>query len=91
MKVIKKPIVVEAFRFDDTFDNAPLEFRKAVLCKNAFTDNETYCINTLEGELEINKGDWIIKGIVGEFYAIKNDIFLKTYSKEKNRNKTTRR
>jgi hypothetical protein len=38
-------------------------------------------IKTLEGSLKVSDGDWIIKGIKGEFYPIKNDIFLETYEK----------
>lgn len=40
-----------------------------------------FLINTLEGLMTASKGDWIIKGIKGEFYPIKNDIFLETYEK----------
>ena len=38
-------------------------------------------IKTLEGNMKISHGDWIIRGVNGEFYPIKNDIFLKTYEK----------
>jgi len=34
---------------------------------------------TLEGGHIVSPGDWIIKGVKGEFYPIKNDIFLETY------------
>jgi hypothetical protein len=36
-------------------------------------------IKTLEGIMTAIVGDWIIKGIKGEFYPCKNDIFLMTY------------
>jgi hypothetical protein len=36
-------------------------------------------IETLEGTMSANIGDWIIKGINGEFYPCKRDIFEKTY------------
>jgi hypothetical protein len=36
-------------------------------------------IPTLEGEMRADKGDWIIKGIKGEFYPCKPDIFAATY------------
>ncbi|WP_425452782.1 hypothetical protein [Ammoniphilus oxalaticus] len=39
---------------------------------------ETY-IRTLEGDMRVNKGDYIIKGIQGEFYPCKPDIFKATY------------
>ena len=43
---------------------------------------ETYAmIETLEGTMRANIGDWIIKGVKGEFYPVKNEIFLETYEK----------
>lgn len=36
-------------------------------------------INTLEGEMHASKGDWIIRGVQGEYYPCKPDIFDKTY------------
>lgn len=38
-------------------------------------------IETLEGRMQISDGDWIIKGVHGEFYPCKPDIFQKTYEK----------
>lgn len=40
-----------------------------------------YFICTPEGELEINLNDWIIRGIKGELYPCKQDIFEMTYQK----------
>lgn len=40
-----------------------------------------YYLKTLEGELEIHQGDWIATGVDGEHWAIKDDIFKKSYSK----------
>lgn len=40
-------------------------------------------INTLEGEMIGNAGDYLIKGVNGEFYPCKPDIFHKTYEKTK--------
>ena len=42
-----------------------------------------HVISTLEGDMEVSPGDWIIKGVVGEFYPCKPDIFEKTYEKVK--------
>ena len=36
-------------------------------------------IRTLEGDMKADLGDWIIKGVNGEFYPCKSDIFAKTY------------
>lgn len=38
------------------------------------------CIETLEGVMCANWGDWIIKGVKGEFYPCKPDIFAQTYT-----------
>lgn len=44
-------------------------------------DKNRLTIATLEGSFWVDPGDWIIKGIVGEFYSIKPDIFESTYEK----------
>lgn len=44
------------------------------------TDKEVY-IETLEGVMKAEKGDYIIKGIMGEYYPCKPDIFEVTYDK----------
>ena len=36
-------------------------------------------VRTLEGDMDARPGDWIIRGVKGEFYPVKNDIFLETY------------
>ncbi len=40
---------------------------------------ESIAIDTLEGQMNASAGDWIIKGINGEFYPCRDDIFRKTY------------
>lgn len=42
-----------------------------------------YLLPTLEGRLALYKGDWIATGVDGEYWAIKNDIFKKTYQEVK--------
>jgi len=44
------------------------------------TDEEVY-IETLEGVMKADKGDWIIKGVKGELYPCKPDVFEMTYEK----------
>lgn len=44
------------------------------------TDEEVY-IETLEGVMKAEKGDWIIKGVKGELYPCKPDVFEMTYEK----------
>ena len=79
-KYVKKPVTVEAVQW--TGDN-----RKDIwdFCTLAYfnTDFETgdlhLMIQTLEGTMEASVGDYIIKGIKGEFYPCKPDIFHLTY------------
>lgn len=79
MKFRKKPVVIEAIRWNGN--------REAIA---AFIPAEQFhfigngkrhelVIHALEGELKAQRGDWIIKGIKGEFYPCKPDIFKSTY------------
>ena len=40
---------------------------------------ECILIDTLEGKMRANPGDWIIRGVKGEFYPCRDDIFAATY------------
>ena len=71
MKYRKKPVVVEAFRYG--YDELPEWFDKKMLC------GTKVFVDTLEGRMIGNFGDFIIKGVNGEFYPCKPDIFAKTY------------
>ena len=76
MKYRKKPIVIEAFRFG--YDTPPKWFLEADGHTGDVYDN--FCIiNTLEGSVVAKIGDWIIKGIEGELYPCKHEIFIQTY------------
>ena len=79
MKFRKKPVVIEAVQF--TGDNwmAMGEFigSKASLAKE--WGENILLIETLEGTMKAQQGDWIIKGVKGEFYPCKPDIFELTY------------
>ena len=55
--------------------------KKPVIVEAYQTDKEMY-IETLEGTMKANKGDFIIRGIKGELYPCKEDIFYATYEKE---------
>jgi hypothetical protein len=78
MKFRKKPVVVEAIQWKDQ----PL----TELVQQGFTINayvyphdRSLAIQTLEGTMVALIGDWIIKGVKGEFYPCKPDIFEQTY------------
>lgn len=80
----KKPVVIEAFCWtggpDQTED--PIWIVEAIEAGTVF-----FCpdpggrlhISTLEGTMTADKGDWIIKGVKGEIYACKPEIFEATY------------
>lgn len=83
MKYRKKPVVIEAMQFNrenikelEKFTNNKL---KKVLIERRIDGIATCKIETLEGTMTAKEGDYIIKGINGEFYPCKPDIFEKTY------------
>ena len=81
MKYRKKPVVIEAFRFQIDAA-APDWFMDRVTDNIIITHEDGTCdINTLEGIMKSDKGDYIILGVNGEVYPCKPDIFGKTYDK----------
>ena len=88
-KYRKKPIVVEAVQI--TYDTAQeiakdlgskvvslVTFEEDFLTDDAHT---VLSIHTLEGNMRARESDYIVKGIKGEFYPVKKDIFDATYEK----------
>ena len=55
------------------------KFRKKPVVISAYQTDKELKIQTLEGEMTANVGDWIIIGVNGEVYPCKPDIFAKTY------------
>lgn len=81
MKYRKKPVVIEAIQFTDTSD-CLLELGELGLEVRVSYNNKlqpVLLIPTLEGTMTAQLGDFIIKGVNGEFYPCKPDIFEKTY------------
>lgn len=79
MRYRKKPVEVEAFRYG--YDKLPTWFIKQKDI-NVFPVNDITCIiKTLEGNMIVSLGDYVIKGVNGELYPCKKDIFDKTYEK----------
>lgn len=78
MKYRKKPIVIEAMKFDSSLNvvSRILEWSSPTLLR--LMHNGLH-IPTLEGTMIASRGDWIIKGIKGEFYPCKPDIFEASY------------
>lgn len=92
MKYRKKPVVIEAIQLRwDTWDEicdfvnvSSLDTTGAVgFNPDNNPDKIGLKIKTLEGVMEATENDWIIKGVNGEFYPCKPDIFEKTYEKVK--------
>lgn len=81
MKYRKKPVVIEAVRYlrEENIGEIQAFVNNGSLFYNA-KDNEYY-IKTLEGDHKCSYGDYIIKGVKGEFYPCKPDIFEQTYEK----------
>ena len=93
MKFRKKPVVIEAFKYDGDLkgDNGyyvPEWAIKAFESHIMYYDSETLesaptelYIHTLEGIHHVSVGDYVIQGVKGELYPCKSDIFEMTYEK----------
>jgi hypothetical protein len=77
----KKPIVIEAVQYTG-LPGAASDIIHWIL-SNKFTaryhDDNTIVIDTLEGSMTVQPYDFVIKGVKGEFYPCKSDIFETTY------------
>ena len=84
-KYRKKPVVIETMRFDASRYRAMTEVARwcgGLICSEAsdWTDVAYWLeIPTLEGVMKASPGDYIIRGVQGEFYPCKPDIFEDTY------------
>lgn len=81
MKFRKKPVVIEAERWDGPWCDID-----GVVSRSISGDADSihgalveFGIMTLEGFMKISKGDWVITGVKGEKYPCKPDIFEATY------------
>ena len=77
-RYITKPVEVEALEWIGTNKFNMCEFigDKAISMKS---DEDFFIIETLEGNMKASKGDFIIKGLRGEFYPCKPDVFHLKY------------
>ncbi len=78
-KYRKKPVVIEAVQY-------PCEHPALKVCSCGGPEQKAGCVHcgyhyieTLEGQMRVSAGDWIITGVNGEHYPCKPDIFAKTY------------
>lgn len=90
----KKPVTIKAIRFSKerpvpamaVLNDADVEYDyvcsdvniDTLECMGGTTEHELYII-TLGGKMHVEDGDWIIRGVKGEFYPCKDDIFRETY------------
>ena len=86
----KRPVVIEAMQvtantaelatLEEWFieHDAPAEILTA-WDNTSPTMHVEVTIETLEGDMTASLGDWIIRGVAGEFYPVKSDIFAATY------------
>ena len=83
-KYRKKPVVIEAIELKNTQESI-LECLNFIGDNTSLTTRQTFeegiFIGTLEGTHLASFGDYIIKGVQGEFYPCKPDIFKQTYEK----------
>ena len=79
----KLPVIVEAFQWtgDENQVEDPAWMNRALREGWCWITKDPFglIIKTLEGDFVANPGDYIIKGVNGEFYPCKEDIFNKTY------------
>lgn len=75
-KYRKKPVVIEAVQWFQDGDHP-----KVIKSGGLPGPRQRFYIETLEGEMLVSPGDWIIEGVAGEFYPCKPDIFEKTYER----------
>ena len=83
MKYRKKPVEIDAVQW--VSDNIEQVYEmlgdNLIIDTDEDEDEVKHFINTLEGKMEMSWGDYIIKGVKGEFYPCKPDIFEMTYEK----------
>lgn len=80
MKFRKKPVVIEAVQWTGDNEMEIYDFSNGKVLHIA--GSTKMLVPTLEGDMQASVGDWIIRGVQGEFYPCKPDIFAATYEPE---------
>lgn len=84
-KFRKKPVVIEAEQFSGTVAEVAEKVARLGLVRRPRLNpgkgggGSLFAIATLEGDMEVRLGDWVITGVKGERYPCKPDIFAATY------------
>lgn len=85
MKFRKKPVVIEAFQLTNENRFTPHEWPEWFIARfhDGYVEGlrENLLIRTLEGDMTACPNDWIIRGVKGELYPCKPDIFEATYER----------
>ena len=84
-KYVKKPIPVEAVQWGGsnyTKDRHNWIFNSGNVRFDEFEPG-VLIVSTLEGDMKVHLGDYIVRGVDGEFYPVKKEIFEKTYVEAK--------
>lgn len=76
----KKPVVISAVQFTDNGDEI-VKWADGAISKTEYST--VLKIETLEGNIQAHVGDWIIKGVEGEFYPCAPSIFEASYEEAK--------
>ncbi len=81
MKFRKKPVIIDAWPFTGTGHSFTVQDDIVFTTFTVYRDEKGPFLNieTLEGNHRADPGDWIIRGVKGEFYPCKADIFAMTY------------
>lgn len=84
MKYRKKPVEIEAVQFKDDTPETIIELQRFMdqnihISYKGYPAKPKMVVETLEGTMYASVGDYIIKGVQGEFYPCKPDIFEATY------------
>lgn len=85
MRYRKKPVVIEAMQLDHSpaRSAAIIAWASAaetvIECEHDGAESHVLRIPTREGVMTAQPGDWVIKGVAGEFYPCKPEIFAATY------------
>lgn len=80
MKYRKKPVIIEAEQWFMNSHEGVFNDQSELL-KRVYRCGSYYYIDTLEGRHKVTDKDWIIRGIKGETYPCKPDVFEMTYEK----------
>jgi hypothetical protein len=81
-RFVKKPITIEALQFNGCNQENIRDWVGHKVSAHHRNTGKLY-INTLEGTLVVNIGDYVVQGIAGEFYPVREDIFNQSYEEIK--------